>query len=147
VARVRPHRSDQEFAAVGDQSEVPLATYAGRLGARLLDFGFLTLLAYGPYAFLVEGGVLGLIVLVLVLQMIYDVILTVSGGATPGKRIAGIRVVRADTGQPPGLGAVVLRTLVLNVLTWVITGLSAVLDEKRHRGLHDRAARTIVVAV
>ncbi len=76
-------------------------------------------------------------------------------GSSPGKSLMGLRVVRADTGTPPGLGPALLRCVVLGVATLPTFGLgvatlaqTAVLDPRRQRrGWHDHRAHTVVVDV
>jgi RDD family len=65
-------------------------------------------------------------------------ILTALTGTTIGKRVLGMRVARLD-GKPVGLGWSLVRTI---LLLCVIPPL--VIDSDR-RGLHDKAANTIVI--
>jgi uncharacterized RDD family membrane protein YckC len=65
-------------------------------------------------------------------------LLTALTGFTVGKRLLGLRVVRLD-GQPVGLLWGLVRTVLLLLVVPAI-----VLDADL-RGLHDRAARTIVI--
>ena len=65
-------------------------------------------------------------------------ILTAPTGTTIGKRVLGMRVARLD-GKPVGLGWSLVRTI---LLLCVIPPL--VIDSDR-RGLHDKAANTIVI--
>ena len=65
-------------------------------------------------------------------------ILTALTGTTIGKRVLGMRVARLD-GKPVGLGWSLVRTI---LLLFVIPPL--VIDSDR-RGLHDKAANTIVI--
>ena len=66
-----------------------------------------------------------------------DYVLTALAGLTIGKRLMGIRVVRLD-GRPVGFGWGLVRTALLLL---VIPPLVAV----DLRGLHDRAANTMVI--
>jgi uncharacterized RDD family membrane protein YckC len=141
------HRADQEFAYVVGLGDVPLATYAGRLGARLIDFLILFVPAYFPLAFLFPDSILDRALVFLVPFVVYDAVLTANTGATPGKRFARIKVVRGDSGVPPGWGRSLVRAGVLGALGWVIIAVTALFDERRHRGWHDRAAETVVVAI
>jgi len=59
-------------------------------------------------------------------------------GFTLGKRLLGLRVARLD-GRPVGFGWALLRTLLL------ITVVPALVTDRDLRGLHDRAANTIVL--
>ena len=99
---------------------------------------------------LLDGLVLGhlaiLLAVLLLAGFLLDVLPTARTGRTLGKRLAGLRVERSDDRRPPSLGRALLRWLVgqLAVLT-VVGGLAVLLDRRRRRGWHDRAARTAVV--
>jgi hypothetical protein len=76
------------------------------------------------------------------------VILQGVAGVTPGKAIAGVRVVRED-GSPPGMGRALVRSLM-----WIIdaqpcglplVGFITALSSKGHRRVGDMAAKTFVV--
>jgi len=65
-------------------------------------------------------------------------LLTALTGTTVGKRMFGLRVARMD-GRPVGLGWSLVRTILLLIVV------PALLWDRDHRGLHDRAANTIVL--
>lgn len=65
-------------------------------------------------------------------------LLTAIGGVTVGKRLCGIRVIRTD-GDRPGFAWTLLRTVLL------LCAVPPLLSDRDLRGLHDRAANTIVV--
>ncbi len=67
-------------------------------------------------------------------------LLTALTGFTVGKRLLGVRVVRLD-GKPVGLVWALVRTILLLLVVPAI-----VLDADL-RGLHDKAARTIVIRI
>jgi uncharacterized RDD family membrane protein YckC len=67
-------------------------------------------------------------------------LLTSVSGLTIGKRLLGIRVIRTD-GSSPGFKWAAVRTL---LLLFVVP---ACLTDRDQRGLHDRAADTIVVRI
>jgi hypothetical protein len=67
-------------------------------------------------------------------------VLTALGGITAGKRLLGIRTVRVG-GGPVGFGWALLRTAIL------LTVVLPLLTDQDLRGLHDRAANTIVVRI
>jgi uncharacterized RDD family membrane protein YckC len=67
-------------------------------------------------------------------------LLTAISGLTVGKRLLGIRTIRTD-GSAPGFTWAALRTV---LLLFVIP---ACLSDRDLRGLHDRAADTIVVRI
>jgi uncharacterized RDD family membrane protein YckC len=65
-------------------------------------------------------------------------LLTAISGLTVGKRVLGLRVIRTN-GDRPGFGWALLRTVLLFIV------IPAILTDRDRRGLHDRAADTIVV--
>jgi uncharacterized RDD family membrane protein YckC len=65
-------------------------------------------------------------------------LLTAVSGLTVGKRLLGIRAISTD-GRPPGFKWAAVRTL---LLLFVVP---ACLTDRDLRGMHDRAANTIVV--
>jgi uncharacterized RDD family membrane protein YckC len=65
-------------------------------------------------------------------------LLTALAGMTIGKRLMGIRVARLD-GRPVGFGWALLRTLLL------LAVVPPLVTDRDLRGLHDRAANTIVL--
>lgn len=68
------------------------------------------------------------------------VLLTAFTGFTIGKRLLGIRVARLD-GQPVGPGWALLRTILL------LAVIPAVMLDADLRGLHDKAANTVVIRI
>ncbi len=76
-------------------------------------------------------------------------------GLTPGKAATGLRVVRRTTGRPIGVGAALLRAIVLGIAGLPTAGLglatfawTAAMDPARQRrGLHDRIGDAMVVDV
>ncbi|HZC40716.1 MAG TPA: RDD family protein [Streptosporangiaceae bacterium] len=65
-------------------------------------------------------------------------LLTALTGLTVGKRLLGIRVMRLD-GGPVGFWWALVRTVLL------LTVIPALMTDRDLRGLHDRAANTVVV--
>jgi uncharacterized RDD family membrane protein YckC len=141
------HRSDQEFAQVGDLGMVPLATLGSRFAARLADLLILFVPTYVVLAFVMESGVWGTLLLSLLEMMVYDAVLTANTGATPGKRMLRVKVVRLGTGAAPGWPAALLRALAIGVPSWLVTAVVVLFDERTHRGQHDLMAGTVVIAV
>ena len=87
--------------------------------------------AQDPHYFAAQYGTLALYTFEVYL-------LTAISGLTIGKRLLGIRAVRTN-GANPGFGWAALRTLLLLFI------IPACLTDRDMRGLHDRAADTIVV--
>jgi len=76
---------------------------------------------------------------VALLLFVFEVyLLTAISGLTVGKRLLGMRTIRTNGGRP-GFKWAALRTL---LLLFVVP---ACLTDRDQRGLHDRAADTIVV--
>jgi uncharacterized RDD family membrane protein YckC len=80
----------------------------------------------------------------LVIFFAMSAILTGLAGATIGHRLLGLRVIRTQTGgtgyaAQVGLLGGAIRTFLLCLV------LPAIIFDKEHRGLHDLAAKTIVV--
>jgi uncharacterized RDD family membrane protein YckC len=67
-------------------------------------------------------------------------------GATPGKLAVGLKVVDAETGQPPSTGRLVVR-----VLSYLVSALPLYLGflwiavDRRKQGWHDKIAGTVVI--
>ena len=106
-----------------------VASMARRLGALLIDWLVCTLIA----AALFHDQYWTLVVFA-----VEDYLLTALTGLTLGKRLTGIRVVRLD-GRPVGLLWGLVRTLLL------LTVVPPLVTDRDLRGLHDRAANTIVI--
>ncbi|NUT33679.1 MAG: RDD family protein [Hamadaea sp.] len=60
-------------------------------------------------------------------------------GQTPGMRLARIRCVSIDDGRPVGVPRAALRGFLLALV------IPALIMDKERRGLHDRAARSVIV--
>jgi uncharacterized RDD family membrane protein YckC len=67
-------------------------------------------------------------------------LLTALTGFTVGKRLLGIRVARLD-GKPVGLGWSLVRTILL------LAVVPPLVNDSDLRGLHDRAANTVVIRI
>jgi uncharacterized RDD family membrane protein YckC len=67
-------------------------------------------------------------------------------GATPGKIALGVRIVDAQTGQPPALGRLALRFIGYFVSAFPLyLGFLWAAVDRRKQGWHDKIARTIVI--
>jgi uncharacterized RDD family membrane protein YckC len=124
---------------------------------RLLAWGLLVAVGVGTAllvsddAWTVAGAVTGAMVLV---WLVLAIVLGVSG-TSPGKAMAGLRVVHHGTGTPIGVGPALLRSFVLGASGLPTFGIgvatlawTAVEDRGRQRrGWHDHLAGTVVVDV
>jgi len=106
-----------------------VATIGRRLLALLIDWLLCTLIAL---------AILGSQGWTLPIFAAETYLLTALTGFTVGKRLLGIRVARLD-GRPVGLLWALVRTLLL------LAVVPALITDRDLRGLHDRAANTIVI--
>nr|WP_052478912.1 RDD family protein [Kibdelosporangium sp. MJ126-NF4]CEL21189.1 hypothetical protein [Kibdelosporangium sp. MJ126-NF4]CTQ96245.1 hypothetical protein [Kibdelosporangium sp. MJ126-NF4] len=139
------HRADVRSAVVGELGDVHLAPLGGRLVAKLADIVIVFLPLYVVLSVVVPDSFLTVLVATQVGLVLYETVLTVNTGSTPGKRLARIKVVRADTGGPPRIGHAAIRA-VLGVPVNLVSAVTALFDERAHRGWHDRVAGTVVIA-
>jgi uncharacterized RDD family membrane protein YckC len=116
-----------------------VASTAPRVGAFVIDGIVANLLVGIPYLFGVRYGPdtrgLAIFGAFLLVEFIFDAIY----GQTVGKRLAGIRVIRADGDGLASVPWLLLRTALLGML------IPPLIWDRDRRGLHDKAAGTIVV--
>jgi uncharacterized RDD family membrane protein YckC len=81
------------------------------------------------------------------LAFVYYTLMEGSRGQTIGKMITGIRVASETTGQPPGLGAAAIRTLLrlIDAILGYLVGFLIVLSSAKRQRLGDMAAHTLVI--
>jgi uncharacterized RDD family membrane protein YckC len=110
-----------------------MAGVGRRLIALAIDWGFAVLIGYGLMRPLQWGSMAPLVALLAI-----NVMLVGTAGATVGHRLAGMRVETLQ-GAPPGPVRALIRSVLLCLaappLIW----------DRDQRGLHDRAAGTVVV--
>jgi uncharacterized RDD family membrane protein YckC len=141
----------------GVELELVLAGVGSRLVATLIDLLImgsvlfaLWILGFAAVPSSEGGGVLGAILIVLTFLVVfgYDVAFeTLASGRTPGKRAAGLRVVRLG-GEPPGFLAAAIRNLLrlIDLLpAFYAVGVISILVTSRNQRLGDLAAGTLVV--
>ncbi|GGM82984.1 hypothetical protein GCM10012275_61940 [Longimycelium tulufanense] len=141
-----------------------VASMGNRFVARLVD-GLIVGIPAMIVGFLLAGAIArsgGFLVSYLVLMLVfigcyvvYDALMTGSQGATVGKKVAGIRVIRVD-GSPMDTGAGFTRAGILmgagvipflGGLVNLVMVLSPLFDGSgRNQGFHDKAAHTLVVS-
>ena len=83
----------------------------------------------------------------LVAVLLYFTLLEGYLGQTVGKMLLGIKVIREDNGEVPGLGTAALRTVVRIVdgIFGYLVGFIAVMASSKRQRLGDMAAHTLVV--
>ncbi|MDQ0831237.1 putative RDD family membrane protein YckC [Streptomyces achromogenes] len=143
----------------------PLADSGRRTLARIIDmvlvFVVVSLLAwaFGVAQYTVDadriefGKSFGRELVAAILYVAYDTVLTARTGQTLGKRWLGMRVADLDDGSTPSVQTSLVRALVLWVpfafccacLWTAVCGGWSYLDKPYKQGLHDKAAKTVVV--
>ncbi|MGI8664027.1 MAG: RDD family protein [Acidimicrobiales bacterium] len=129
----------------------PHAGLGRRVGGRACDVIILSWLV-GLVA--IELGIDDpVVVLLALISFVLEVVPLAARGVTPGKVLLRERVVDARDGAAVGVAAAVLRWLVLYgpalipLVGPVIVGANVALVVVHGRGLHDFAARTIVIRI
>jgi uncharacterized RDD family membrane protein YckC len=131
-------------------------TFGQRLGGRLVD-GLLLLPLWLVLAIAVHGDALWIVSAIVVAG--YEIVSVATTGKTIGKYIVGTRVVSASHNRDIRVWQATVRYLVLSApvailavahMTFAAEGWTAIvilpiLRPPMHRGLHDLAARTIVI--
>ncbi|MDQ1287272.1 MAG: hypothetical protein QG622_837 [Actinomycetota bacterium] len=151
------------------------ASMGKRLGARIID-GILVAVVIGILGMVIVGGaatqievdpvtgqvdsgstafsaaMMGYWAIALAVALCYEVVMIALRGATLGKQLLKIRVVREMDGQVPGWGPSILRWLIVYLvgsfcgLIAIAVWLSPFFDSTgRYQGWHDKAAKTLVV--
>jgi uncharacterized RDD family membrane protein YckC len=119
----------------------------------LMSLGVVPVVAGGGRISVSGPGAVLLLVVALVIPLV-NLVLQSFLGFSLGKLIMGLRIVSARTLSRPGLGWMIVRSLVIGAASLVF-GLGQYVvylsplwdDQKRGRGWHDKAARTWVIDV
>ncbi|AYN41084.1 RDD family protein [Streptomyces dangxiongensis] len=143
----------------------PLADSARRTLARLIDMVLVGVVVwlltwvFGLRLYSVDsdrmqvGRSVAADVVMAVLYVAYDTVMISRSGQTLGKKWLAMRVADLDDGATPSVGTTLIRSLVLWVpfaccccLWTVIAGGWSFFDKPYKQGLHDKAAKTVVVS-
>ncbi|MEZ0066565.1 putative RDD family membrane protein YckC [Streptacidiphilus sp. MAP12-20] len=108
-----------------------------RLAAIFIDWMLCYLVAY---ALIVNRDVSKVNIWIMVLFFLVSVLTLSTAGATPGKKLLGLRVISLN-GRRAGIGQVALRTFLL------VLAVPALIWDRDGRGLHDKAVGTVEVRV
>lgn len=117
-----------------------VATFGRRLAAFAIDSVVANLLAGLPALIGLHYGLAGRNWVVLAMFLLQEFILDTVAGQTIGKRLLRMRLVRLDGGRPQPWW-LLLRTALLGLL------IPALIWDKDRRGLHDRAAGTVLMVL
>ncbi|EGX55313.1 hypothetical protein SZN_33521 [Streptomyces zinciresistens K42] len=100
----------------------------------------------------IMNSVFSMIMIFALIGLLYEWLMVGLVGATLGKMAVGLRVVKADTGQKPGMGSAFIRWIIPIVgslacgIGQLLVYLSPFWDKSgRQQGWHDKAAGTMVV--
>ncbi|MFI6465347.1 RDD family protein [Streptomyces sp. NPDC050528] len=144
----------------------PLADSGRRTLARIIDLilvgivVWLVTWAFGVHEYDVGSNgtsyakSLGQSLVAAVLYIGYDTVMTAKSGQTLGKRWMGLRVANLDNGSTPSVQTNLIRAAVLWIpfafccaCIWTaISGGWSFFDKPYKQGLHDKAAKTVVVS-
>ncbi|NEB15720.1 RDD family protein [Streptomyces coelicoflavus] len=144
----------------------PLADSGRRTLARIIDMILVGIVVWLlSWAFNVQeysvdgdnvsvGKSFGQSVIAALLYIAYDTYMTTKTGQTLGKKWLGMRVANLDNGATPSVQTSLIRALVLWIpfafccaCVWtVIAGGWSFFDKPYKQGLHDKAAKTVVVS-
>ncbi|KOG36432.1 RDD family protein [Streptomyces resistomycificus] len=144
----------------------PLADSGRRTLARIIDMiivgivVWLITLGFGVNEYDVDGDQieysksLGQSLVAAVLYIAYDTLMIVKSGQTLGKKWLGMRVANLDNGATPSVQNTLIRSAVLWIpfafccaCIWTaISGGVSFFDKPYKQGLHDKAAKTVVVS-
>ncbi|GAA1356469.1 RDD family protein [Streptomyces beijiangensis] len=100
----------------------------------------------------IVASLMGVILIFGVITLLYEWLMVGLAGATFGKMILGVKVIKESTGQNPGLGAGFIRWIIpmvgafLCYIGAILVYLSPFFDNSgKLQGWHDRAAGTLVI--
>ena len=95
-----------------------------------------------------QAPLMKIVLVTLAVEFVYFAVFEGVLGTTLGKRLFGLRVVRASDGRPCGPLAAVVRTLLRLVdnILFSLPGITAIISSPRRQRLGDRAAKTLVVS-
>lgn len=114
-----------------------VARLGPRFGALFIDYALASLIAYGLLGYRPGGGP-GEGFKALAVFAVMHWVMVGTGGYTIGHRLVGMRVVRLGGGYAGPLAALI-RTVLLAL------GIPALIADRDQRGLHDKAAGTVLI--
>jgi len=146
---------DGDAMALTDNLASPGKRFLGRVVDTIVLFVGLIALGIGGLVDFSEGATnFGFTIVAVLLAAAYEIVFIATRGQTPGKMAAGTKVVTEAGDDPPGWGPAAIRYAVPGVvglipslgLVGIVIYLWLLWDRKR-QGLHDKAAKTLVVNV
>ena len=152
TAKPLPESSPQTPFQVAAQSGFEPAGNNARVIAFIIDgliagvFG--KILSVALFAPLKLHPLLVLLINPFIVTSLYWVGLTLQFGATPGKKLMGLRIVRADHDLDIGVGQMFFREIVgriVSALPFCLGYVWVIFDKAERKTFHDRLAKTRVV--
>ena len=140
-------------------AELPIAGLGGRSYAFLLDWHFRAIAGLAWYvasAWALERDFIPdgtdsifwwvLVAPALAIYLLYQAGYEILTGSSPGKRLAGVRIVDRN-GRAPGIGALVVRNMLrpIDSLVFYAVGLASVLLTRQAVRIGDLAAGTLLI--
>jgi uncharacterized RDD family membrane protein YckC len=141
--RAAAEHAGVDFGYPGERLGLPqdgpgsVARVGRRVAALFIDWGLCLLIAYGLIA---HRDVSTANPWTMAVFAVMSVLTLGTVGSTPGKRLLGLRLVRADGGRL-GVVAIALRTVLLLLV------IPAVIWDRDGRGLHDKAVHAVQVRI
>ena len=162
------------WAELPDGRTVKLASPGARFGARVFDIVLLSVIDIAIFLAAVDwaafneevqeetpdfAGVFpgaGILLVLSAIWIVYDIVPVALWGRTLGKRVVGIKVVSAQSGEVPRWGKAIARWAIpglpaaipfimwIGGLWWILCNLSLTWD-RVYQGWHDKAAGTLVI--
>jgi RDD family len=139
--RAAAEQMGADFGYRGERLGLPregsgsIAPVGRRIAALFVDWALCLLIAYGLLA---HGSLQAAENWTFAIFGVVSLLALATAGTTPGKRLLRLRVVRLDGGRP-GLGSVLLRTVLLLLVV------PAAVWDRDTRGMHDKAARSVEI--
>ena len=150
---------DRSPTGAGADLQLPIAGLGGRSYAFLLDwhiravaglawYAATTLILKRDFIAVETDSIFWWAILApsLAIYLLYHLVFEILTGGTPGKRLAGVRIVDGN-GQRPRIGALVIRNVLRPIDSFVfyVVGLASVLFTRQAVRLGDLAAGTLLV--
>ena len=107
-----------------------------RMLGLLIDWALCYFITWGFFA---EPGTGAFTPIVYILYLGQYLFFTILGGATPGHRIVGLRIVRFSDGQLPTPKQALIRTALLAIVVTAIT------FDQNGRGINERFSETVLI--
>ncbi|MFE0463253.1 RDD family protein [Kitasatospora sp. NPDC058965] len=152
-----PHQQQPGYGAGPVAGMPPLGSWPSRILARIIDYVIIQVVAIVvvlPFTgFGNRNGWTGAVWLFYALYVVYEGLMLSRDGQTLGKKVMNVRAAMLTDGSSPTQSAAWTRAAVYTLpaalccgLWWLVNGLFGVFDKPFRQCIHDKAAKTVVVA-